>query len=105
MSSGIPRLLLRESLMLVRSRRVSESNSLPALLLQITQLVDRRLAIAGLGLEELRQHLAAGRAEDAERIREKIDEDLHLLRRRLRHEAETAAPRSAVLYGCASAAN
>jgi hypothetical protein len=91
--------------MLVCSRRVSPSNSVPALLLQIAQLVDRRLAIAGLGLEELRQHLAAGRAEEAERILEKLDEDLHLLCRRLRREVETVAPRSSVLYGCASAAN
>jgi hypothetical protein len=39
-------------------------------------------------------------------VLEKIDEDLHLLRRRVRHETERmAAPRSSGLYGCVSQSN
>jgi hypothetical protein len=47
------------------------------------QLVDRRLAIAEKGLAELGHNLSAGRTAEAETILAKLDEDLHLLRRRL----------------------
>ena len=60
--------------------------------LLLTQLVGRRLEIARRGLLELRQRLRAGHAEDAETILAKLDEDLHLLRRRLGCEAEQAPP-------------
>ncbi len=86
--------------MLVRSNRVHETKSVPSSLRQLSQLVDRRLAIAQAGLQELRKQLAAGQMEEAETLREKLDEDLHLLRCRLRREVETAAPRSPALWGC-----
>jgi carbon storage regulator CsrA len=60
--------------------------------LRLNQLVDRRLEVARLGLRELRQRLRAGHAEDAETILAKLDEDLHLLRRRVWREIEQAAP-------------
>lgn len=85
------------------SDRVREAPSVAASLLQFNQLVDRRLAVAGRGLAELRQHLAAGQTEDAQTLVEKLDEDLHLLRCRLGREVEMAAPRAAVLYGSADA--
>ncbi len=91
--------------MLVLSDRVPETNSIPVLLSPLRQLVDRRLAIARRGLVEMRQHLAAGQTADAALLLEKLDEDLHLLRRRLRREVVTAAPRSALRYGCASPTN
>jgi carbon storage regulator CsrA len=63
----------------------------PPTLLQISQLLDRRLEIAHKGLEELRNRLRRG-DEDAEIILDKLDEDLHLLRRRLVREVEKTAP-------------
>ena len=42
------------------------------------------------GLNEARQHLRAGEEAEARLIIEKVDEDLHLLRRRLRREFEKA---------------
>ena len=62
----------------------------PPTLLQISQLLDRRLEIAHKGLAELRSRLRRG--EDAEIILDKLDEDLHLLRRRLVREVEKTAP-------------
>jgi carbon storage regulator CsrA len=59
-------------------------------LLQVKNLMDRRLEIARRGLDELRRHLECGRTEDAETVLEKLDEDLHLLRRRVRREVEKA---------------
>jgi carbon storage regulator CsrA len=63
--------------------------------LRLNQLVDRRLEVARRGLSELRQRLRAGAAEDAETILERLDEDLHLLRRRVCREAEQAPTRPA----------
>ena len=48
------------------------------------QLVQKRLDIARLGLTELRRRLQAGQEDDAEIILKKIDEDLHMLQRRIR---------------------
>jgi carbon storage regulator CsrA len=59
--------------------------------LRQAQMVGRRLEIARRGLRELRQRLRTGHAADAEAILEKLDEDLHLLGRRVSHEAEQAA--------------
>jgi hypothetical protein len=83
----------------VCSDRVHEANTFATPLLQFKQLVDRRLTIAGKGLAEARQYLAAGQARDADIILEKIDEDLYLLRRRLVGAVETGVPRSSVLCG------
>jgi hypothetical protein len=51
------------------------------------QVVARRLEIARRGLDEARRHLGDGRPGDAEMILDKVDEDLHLLRKRLHHTA------------------
>jgi carbon storage regulator CsrA len=56
----------------------------------IKRLLDKRLEIARGGLSEARQCLHAGLEEDARVLLEKVDEDLHLLRRRLRREIEKA---------------
>jgi carbon storage regulator CsrA len=58
--------------------------------LRQAQMVGRRLEIARRGLRELRQRLRTGHAADAEALLEKLDEDLHLLGRRVRREAEQA---------------
>ena len=63
-------------------------------LVQLNQLVDRRLAVAHRGLTELYRHLRSGRLEEAETILDKLHEDLHLLQRRVRREVEKAAPLS-----------
>ena len=47
------------------------------------QVVVKRLEIARRGLEEARRHLGDGRTGDAQMILDKLDEDLHLLRKRL----------------------
>jgi hypothetical protein len=52
----------------------------------LDQLVQKRLEIARLGLTEARTSLDAGLEFDAEVILRKIDEDLHMLQRRLRRE-------------------
>jgi hypothetical protein len=88
--------------MLVRTNRVSDSNTLSPSLSQLTQLVDRRLAITRIGLAEVRRHLAEGQTGEAEIVLDKIDEDLDLLRCRVRREVERLAPRSSDVYGCAN---
>jgi len=60
-------------------------------LLQLNQLLNKRLEIARLGLSEAQQ-LAADQPEDASLLLEKVDEDLHMLQRRLRQEVEKMAP-------------
>jgi len=55
---------------------------------QINGLMEKRLEITRQGLDELRQHLQNGDTEDAEAVLDKIDEDLLLLRRRVRREVE-----------------
>jgi sRNA-binding carbon storage regulator CsrA len=56
---------------------------------QLNRLVDKRLEITRQGIEELRQHMELGRTEDAEAVLDKIDEELRLLRRRIRREVES----------------
>ena len=73
---------------------VEPSAGEPPSLLQLDQLVQKRLDIARLGLTELRRRLDCGQEDDAEIIRKKIDEDLSMLQRRVRREAEKAATRS-----------
>ena len=62
----------------------------PATLADLERLMDKRLEIAREGLNEARQGLRAGDSDYASLIIEKVDEDLHLLRRRLRREFEKA---------------
>jgi carbon storage regulator CsrA len=79
---------------------VSPGDETPSTLLQLDGLVQKRLEIARRGLEEARRHLGDGRAEDAEVVLGRLDEDLYLLRRRLHQEVEQAAPRAAgILVG------
>jgi carbon storage regulator CsrA len=66
----------------------------PLSLLRLSQLLDRRLAVAQVGLAVLLEHLDAGELDQAQVIREKLDEDLHLLRRRVRCEMEKVCPSS-----------
>jgi hypothetical protein len=60
----------------------------PAAPARLQQMVDRRLEVTRRGLEELQTLLRAGQIEDAEVVLDKLNEDLHLLRRRLRSETE-----------------
>ena len=57
----------------------------------LPQVVTRRLDVARVGLAELRRRLADASPEDAAVLLDKLDEDLMLLQRRLRREAETEA--------------
>jgi carbon storage regulator CsrA len=59
---------------------------------QLDGLVEKRLAIARQGLAEARRQLKAGRTEEAGAVLDKVDEDMHLLRCRLRRELAFAAP-------------
>jgi carbon storage regulator CsrA len=60
-------------------------------LLRINQLLEKRLEIARQGLTELRRQLRDGETGDAEDILDKVDEDLHMLRRRLSREVAKVA--------------
>ena len=57
----------------------------------LDQLVQKRLAIVRMGVTEVRTRLDAGLEFDAEVILRKIDEDLHMLQRRLRREVGKVA--------------
>jgi carbon storage regulator CsrA len=63
-----------------------EAPSLPML----RRLMEKRLEIARSGLDQARQMLRAGFEEEARVLIEKVDEDLHLLKRRIRREFEKA---------------
>jgi hypothetical protein len=56
----------------------------------IKQMLEKRLEIARTGIHEAQQLLHSGNDEDARIVLEKVDEDLHLLRRRVRREFEMA---------------
>jgi hypothetical protein len=88
--------------MLVLSDRARETNTASVSFSQFTQMVDRRLSIAQMGLAEARQHLAAGQAADANIVLDKIDEDLLLLRCRIDREAKTVAARPSPLHESAN---
>jgi len=88
--------------MLLLSDRARETKVLPVSFSQFTQMVDRRLSIAQMGLAEARQHLAAGQLADADIVLEKIDEDLLLLRCRMEREVKTIAARPSALYESAN---
>jgi hypothetical protein len=83
--------------MLVLSNRAREKNTASVSFSQFTQMLDRRLSIAQMGLAEARQHLAAGQVADADIVLDKIDEDLNLLRCRINREAKTVAARPSSL--------
>jgi carbon storage regulator CsrA len=58
----------------------------------LARLLGSRLCVAGSGLDLLRGHLEAGRAEDAQALAEQLAEDLRLLQRRLVAEAGEPQP-------------
>lgn len=88
--------------MLVLSDRVRDTQTLSPSFTQLTQMLDRRLAIARKGLSEAQRYLDAGQTEDAGVVLEKVDEDLHLLRCRLSREVELTAARPSGLHDCAN---
>jgi hypothetical protein len=57
----------------------------------LPQVVTRRLDVARLGLAELRRCLLTAEPAEAELLLDRLDEDLLLLQRRLRREAENEA--------------
>ena len=67
--------------------RPLESDSAPTLP-AIEQMLTKRLEIARSGIHEAQMLLHDGNEEDARIVLEKVDEDLHLLRRRVRREFE-----------------
>ena len=69
---------------LCRPLESDNSPTLPA----IEQMLEKRLEIARTGIHEAQQLLDDGNEEDARIVLEKVDEDLHLLRRRVRREFE-----------------
>ncbi len=82
--------VVREAVSERKAAWTPEVGEEPASIADIQRLMDKRLEIAREGLNEARQYLRAGDEESAGMIIEKIDEDLHLLRRRLRREFEKA---------------
>jgi hypothetical protein len=88
--------------MLVVSDRLHDANPPTPSVSQLTQMVNRRLAITQIGLAEAHRRLEAGQSADATLLLEKIDEDLHLLRCRVHREVERLAPRPAELHGSAN---
>jgi hypothetical protein len=56
----------------------------------LKRLLETRLDIARKGLHQARELLLDGRDDDAGVLLEKVDEDLHLLRRRIRREFDKA---------------
>ena len=67
--------------------RPSEGGNAPTLP-AIEKMLEKRLEIARTGIHEAQQLLHDGNEEDARIVLEKVDEDLHLLRRRVRREFE-----------------
>ncbi|MFQ3591604.1 MAG: hypothetical protein SNJ82_00225 [Gemmataceae bacterium] len=59
-------------------------------LAEVRRMLEKRLEIAREGLNEMRSLLRAGDTQSAQYLLEKVDEDLHLLRRRVRRELERA---------------
>ncbi|MFN4260054.1 MAG: hypothetical protein ACK4RK_12230 [Gemmataceae bacterium] len=53
---------------------------------QLYHLLDNRLRVTLLGLQELHQHLQHDDTDQAQSTLTKIDEDLHMLRQRLARE-------------------
>jgi hypothetical protein len=59
---------------------------------RLGQLVDKRLGVSQRGLAQLRRLLRSGNVEDAKLLLDRVEEDLHLLRRRMVSEVEAAVP-------------
>jgi carbon storage regulator CsrA len=60
--------------------------------LPLNDLVEKRLAILRRGLDEVQRSVSADRADETQLLLDKLDEDLHLLRTRLRREATNPQP-------------
>jgi carbon storage regulator CsrA len=59
---------------------------------QVNQLIQKRLEIARHAVSEIRTHLRGDDHEDVQVLLERLDEDLRLLRRRVRREVEKNGP-------------
>lgn len=81
-----PALKLADSL--ARVSALADAELPPPAAHRLAQLVNRRLDIARIGIAEVRGRIRAGDSADASLLLDKIDEDLLLLQRRLRAEAE-----------------
>jgi len=88
--------VLREELPHLRAEwAVAAQTTVPADqgdLRPLTRLVGNRLRVAGLGLDLLRGHLEAGRAEDALALVGQLAEDFRLLQQRLVGKSQAAPP-------------
>jgi hypothetical protein len=73
---------------LARISTLTDAELPPPAAARLAQLVNRRLDIARIGLDEVRGQIRAGDSAHANLLLDKIDEDLRLLQRRLRREAE-----------------
>jgi carbon storage regulator CsrA len=73
---------------------------------RLHKLVEKRLAIVRLGLDEVQRSMSAYQPEEAELLLDKLDEELHLLRQRL-HSETTNPPATRLLrrHRCACAAD
>lgn len=64
---------------------------------QVEQLVDRRLELARKGVREVQLCLREGRTADAEDLLLRVEDELYLLRRRLRREVAQVSGRESAL--------
>jgi carbon storage regulator CsrA len=62
----------------------------PLSLIQLSQLLQKRLEVARLGLVSAREQMASGELEDASNTLDRLEEDLHLLRTRMQKEVGAA---------------
>ena len=80
--------ILRESVP-DRQAEWGPGDELPTLV-AVRRMLDKRLEIARAGLNEAREQFRAGNEDEARLLMDKVDEDLFLLRRRLRRELDRA---------------
>jgi carbon storage regulator CsrA len=73
---------------------------LPAATPGLNKLVEKRLAIVRLGLDEVQRSMSAAQPEEAELLLDKLDEELHLLRRRLHSESVSQPAARLLRRGC-----
>jgi carbon storage regulator CsrA len=62
----------------------------PLSLIQLSQLLQKRLEVARLGLVSVREQMASGEIEDAAETLNRLEEDLQLLRTRMQKEVGAA---------------